>query len=111
MGTTPYRSALRSWRVWLAIGVLGELAWFALLHPLVPLTLRATLMEALLLLPVVGYWYLLCRAVAYLADRSMTLWTRQVISLLLGLSAVAFAVAALWVTHALLGSELGYKLG
>jgi len=109
MVTTSYRSALRNWRLWLAVGVLGELAWFALLLPLVPRTARATLVEAPLLVPVVGYWYLVCRAVVYLADRPMTLRIRQAIGLLLALSAVAFAIAALWVAQTLLGTDFGHE--
>jgi len=107
MGPTPHRSVLRDWRLWLTVGVLAELAWFALLHPLVPRTPRAGLVEAVLLFPVLGYWYFVCRAVVHVADKPMTLRARQAIGLLLAFSAVAFAVIALWVAQTLLGTEFG----
>ena len=88
---------------------MGELAWFALLHPLVPRTPRAAAVEALLLVPVMGYWYLVCRAVLYLADKPLTLRIRQAMGLLLGISAVVFAVAALWAAQTLLGAEFGHE--
>jgi hypothetical protein len=107
MSTTPTRSVLRRWPLWLGLGALGELAWFALLHPLLPRTFRAAFVEALLLLPIVGYWYLVCCAVVYLADKPLTFRIRQAIGLLLAVSAVVFAVAALWVAQRLLGAEFG----
>jgi len=52
---------------------------------------------------------LVCRAVLYLADKPPTVRTRQAMGLLLGISAVVFAVAALWVAQTLLGADLGHE--
>jgi hypothetical protein len=59
MGFTPLWRNWNSprWLKWLTTVVVAELAWFALLHPLVPRTIVAGVVEALLLLPAVAYLY------------------------------------------------------
>ena len=46
---------LNRWVTWIMAAAGAELCWFALLHPLVPVTMRGAVVEALLPLLIVGY--------------------------------------------------------
>jgi hypothetical protein len=108
MGPTPYQSALRNWHLWLIAALLGEVGWFALLHPLVPRTLRSGVVLALLPLALVGYAYLVVRLLQRLADAGWNLRLRQAISLVAALSVGCFIFVLLWITETHFSGELGY---
>jgi hypothetical protein len=99
MLSTATLRLFRTWRGWLLVTAVAEVAWFALLYPAIPQTRVGLVVVALLLVPVVGYWYLVARLVVYVADRPLTLWVRQAVFMLIALSAGAFLGGA-WFARA-----------
>jgi len=96
MRLIPDSPALLRWRLWLAAVVVGEIGWFALLHPRNVGSLRTILVLALLPVAVVGYLYVMTGVSAYLANRPWDFRLRQLIVLILGLSVGCFVFALLW---------------
>lgn len=86
---------------------MAEICWFALLRPRLLASLGSILLLALLPLTVVGYVYLMTAVSAYLADRQWDLRIRQMIVLMLGLSAGCFVFALLWLAKVHFEGELG----
>jgi hypothetical protein len=107
MRVTPAIPALRRWRPWVAALIVAEICWFALLRPRMPASFGTMLLLALLPLAVVGYVYLMAAVSAYLADRQWDLRIRQMIVLMLGLSAGCFVFALLWLAKVHFEGELG----
>ena len=97
---TGFQPALRNWRLWFAAAVLCELGWVGLMHPLVPKTLGAGLVLALLPLTLVGYVYVVARLLVRLADAHWNLRVRRLIALALALSVGGFLFVLLWVVEA-----------
>jgi hypothetical protein len=86
-----------------------ELAWFSLLHPLVPRTFTAGFALALLPLPVLGYVYLIVRLLMSLGDAQWNPRMRFVLALILVLSVGGFIFGILWIAEAHFSNgELGY---
>ncbi|HEY6927929.1 MAG TPA: hypothetical protein VI653_30915 [Steroidobacteraceae bacterium] len=107
MRVTPAVPALRRWRSWAGALIVAEICWFALLRPRLLASLGSILLLALLPLTVVGYVYLMTAVSAYLADRQWDLRIRQMIVLMLGLSAGCFVFALLWLAKVHFEGELG----
>jgi hypothetical protein len=108
MRPTPSHSALRKWPLWFGVAAVGEVAWFALLHPLVPRTLRAAFVLALVPLPLAGYAYVVVRLLLRLADAQWNLRLRQAMSLVLAVSVGCFGFVLLWITETHFNAEVGY---
>jgi hypothetical protein len=104
---TPDKPALRRWRPWLVALLVAEIGWFALLRPRVAGDLGAIFMLALLPMTVVGYVYLMAAVSAYLATREWDFRLRQVIVIMLGLSAGCFVFALLWLAKVHFEGQLG----
>jgi hypothetical protein len=107
MRLTPHQSVLRNWRLWAAAIVAAELGWFALLHPLVPRSLRTVFVLALLPLALIGYIYLVGAVAVHLADRGWNPRLRQMIALILAISVGCFIFALLWITEAHFSKDFG----
>ena len=85
----------------------AELCWFALLHPLVPVTMRGAVVEALLPLLIVGYIYLVVHALLWLADAPLSMALRRLVALVLVLSVGLAIFAVVYTTQHLLSHEFG----
>jgi hypothetical protein len=107
MRLTPDVPALRRWRLWVGALMLAEVCWFALLRPRIAGNFHAIIMLALHPLAVVGYVYLLAAVSAYLAGREWDFRLRQMIVMMLGLSAGCFLFALLWLAKVHFEGELG----
>jgi hypothetical protein len=107
MRVTPQTPALRRWRPWAVAVIVAEVGWFALLRPRVGGDSRAILVLALPPLAVVGYVYLMAAVSTALADRQWDYRIRQVIVVMLGLSAGFFVFALLWLAKVHFEGELG----
>ena len=101
-------SSLRTWRSRLGLVAVGELVWFALLHPLVPRTLYAACVLALVPLPLIAYALLVARVIGRLADTPWNLRLRQTVALGLALSVGVCVFAVLWLVETRLSGQLGY---
>jgi len=110
MGPTPFRSALRNWPQWLGLTAVGEIIWFSVLYPLVPRTLRAACVLALIPLPLAGYVYLVVYLLRRLADAQWNLRVRQGITLVLAISVGCVGFVLLWITETHFDAEVGYFL-
>src|SRR5207249_11108142 len=102
MRLAPAIPALRRWRLWVGAIIVAEVCWFALMRPRLAENFHAILMLALDPLAVVGYVYLMAAVSAYLAEREWDFRLRQMIVIMLGLSAGCFVFALLW-----LAKEIG----
>jgi hypothetical protein len=98
---------LNRWVTWIVGAAGAELCWFALLHPLVPITMRAGVVEALLPLLIVGYIYLVVRALLWLADAPLSMALRRLVALLLVLSVGLAVFAIVYTAQQLLSNEFG----
>jgi hypothetical protein len=110
MGPTPFRSALRNWPQWLGLTAVGEILWFSVLYPLVPRTLRAACVLALIPLPLAGYVYLVVHLLRRLADAQWNLRVRQGITLVLAVSVGCVGFVLVWITETHFDAEVGYFL-
>ena len=105
MHLTPDSPALRRWRLWVGAVFVAEIGWFALLRPRIG-SLQAVFVLTLLPLAVVGYLYLMAAVSVYLADRRWDYRLRQMIVVMLGLSAGCFVFALLWLAKVHFEGEL-----
>jgi hypothetical protein len=103
----PETPALRRWRLWIGALIVAEIGWFAFVGPRISGSFSTVLVLALLPLAVVGYVYLMAAVSAYLADRPWDFRLRQLIVLMLGLSAGCFVFALLWLAKIHFERELG----
>ena len=103
-------SVIQGWRVWVLATIFGELCWFALLYPLVPRTMEAAAVEAVLAIPIVGYVYLASRALFWLADSRWPPAFRRACGIALALSVGCFIVAAILLVEHFMGTQFGYGL-
>jgi hypothetical protein len=108
MSMTSNALAPRTLRGWIITAIITELAWFALIHPLVPRTLHSALVLALCPVPIVLYAYAAIRTIARLADSQVSPLVRKAGSLALTLSVGLFIFGALWLVETYFSSELGY---
>jgi hypothetical protein len=100
----------RRWWHWVLVTLAAELLWFCFMYPLVPRTLPAVAVEALLPLLLLGYLYLAVQCLVWISRRSWSVWTRRVLS-----TAIAIGVGAvgIWIVDwAVVQSpvEFGYQL-
>jgi len=86
MSSDPFRFEGHPWYFWPAVIVLIEVAWFALLYPLVPSSWRAFLIEVVLPVPVVGYAIVASRWIALLSDPSRRSYWRQGLAVAIAVS-------------------------
>ena len=107
MRLAPAIPALRRWRLWVGAIIVAEVCWFALMRPRLAGNFHAILMLALDPLAVVGYVYLMAAVSAYLAEREWDFRLRQMIVIMLGLSAGCFVFALLWLAKVHFEGELG----
>jgi hypothetical protein len=77
------------WWHWVLVSLAAELLWFCFLYPLVPKSVPAAVLEALLPLLLLGYMYLAVRCLWWISKRSWSLWTRRVLA-----AAIVVAVGA-----------------
>jgi hypothetical protein len=108
MGTTSNLLSLRTWPERLVAVAAAELIWFGLLHPLVPRTLHAALVLALLPIAIVAYVYFVLGLLARLRDSPWNLFLRQLLGLFLVLSVGGAIFGLLYVAESHLQGELGY---
>lgn len=103
-----FRIARHPWYYWVIIVVGIELAWFGLLHPLVPTTLSGFIVEALLPIPVPVLLY-----------ASLTIWCitrlnanrsplRQALSVVVAASLGVAIFAAAYFARGFLGAQFHY---
>src|SRR5437588_638221 len=107
MRLAPAIPALRRWRLWVGAIIVAEVCWFALMRPRLAGNFHAILMLALDPLAVVGYVYLMAAVSAYLAEREWDFRLRQMIVIMLGLSAGCFVFALLWLAKVHFEGVLG----
>ena len=107
MRLAPAIPALRRWRLWVGAILVAEVCWFALIRPRIAGNFHALLMLALDPLAVVGYVYLMAAVSAYLTEREWDFRLRQMIVIMLGLSAGCFVFALLWLAKVHSEGELG----
>ena len=108
MAFTPNLWSLRTWPARLVAAVVAELIWFALLHPLVPRTLHAALVLALLPIVIVAYVYFIVGVLAGLSDAPLNVRFRQLLGLVLALSVGGLIFGLLYAAQRHLQGELGY---
>lgn len=89
----PNSAFPRRWWHWVVVAVLAELLWFCFLYPLFPRTWPAVAFEALMPLLLLGYTYLALQCLMWVSRRRWSRWTRQLLSVAIGLGAVA---AGIW---------------
>src|SRR5580658_10603279 len=100
----------RRWWHWVLVTLAAELLWFGFLYPLVPRTVPALALEALLPLLLLGYIYLAVRCLLWISERSWSLWTRRLLT-----AAIALGVGAvgIWIVDWAIvqtPAEFGYQL-
>jgi hypothetical protein len=80
------------------------------MYPLVPRTIAAAAIEALLPLPLLGYVYLAVRCLFWISERNWSGWTRGLLGTAIALSVgmVAFGTIAVAVVNT--SAEFGYQL-
>ena len=108
MVSPSYLTTLRKWLFWAAIAVIGELAWFGLIYPLVPRTALGALVLVAVPLPLAGYMFWIVSLLKRLIDAQSSLWTRMAFAIPPILSIPGAFYAALWLTKAYFAPELGY---
>jgi hypothetical protein len=98
------------WWHWIVVSIAAELLWFCFMYPVVPKTVPALILEALLPLLLLGYIYLAVQCLVWISGRSWSLWTRRVLA-----AAIAVAVGAvgIWMVDWVVVQtpvEFGYHL-
>ncbi len=84
----------RRWWHWVVVALVAELLWFCFMYPLVPQSLSAAALEALLPLPLLGYIYLAVQCLVWISGRNWSRWTRRLLNAAIALSVVA---AGIWI--------------
>src|SRR5947199_9433567 len=107
MRLAPASRGRRRWLLWVGAIIVAEVCWCALIRPRLAGNCYAILMLALDPLAVVGYVYLMAAVSAYLAEREWDFRLRQMIVIMLGLSAGCFVFALLWLAKVHFEGELG----
>jgi hypothetical protein len=82
----PNSALPRRWWHWSAVIIAAELLWFCLMYPLVPRTIAAVVLEALLPLTLVGYGYLAVRCVFWISARDWSVWIKRTLATAVSLS-------------------------
>jgi hypothetical protein len=101
-----FRSSRHPWYYWPSIVVVIELAWFGLLHPLVPSTFVGFVVEGLMPIPVLLYGTLAMRWIAWLqADRSIP---RQALAVLIAVSLGAAIFFGAYFARSVLSTQFHY---
>jgi len=77
----------RRWWHWGVAILAADIIWFCSMYPVVPKSVSAAALEALLPVPLLLYVYLAVRCLFWVSERPWSRWTRQSLS-------AAFAVAA-----------------
>jgi hypothetical protein len=100
----------RRWWHWVLVAFAAELLWFCFMYPVVPRTVPALTLEALLPLLLLGYLYLGVRCLLWISRRSWSRWTRRVLT-----TAIAVGVGAvgIWIVDWAVvqtPAEFGYQL-
>ena len=95
---------------WTASLLIGEVAWFGLLYPLVPTSRVAWIVTLLLPIPIAAYAYLAVRTIHWVAPQRPARMWRQALAVLLAVSVGAIIFVAVYVAqHQLLGQfHYGY---
>lgn len=101
------RSQCSSWLGVIFVALLSELSWFGLLYPFVPKTWSAGLTEAFLPLPILGYVFLVVKALTQVYKTRWHLAVRHPIMLLLIVSVGTVAFAAIVAAENLLRGQFG----
>src|SRR5579862_8840925 len=86
------RTFPRLWWHWLLVIVVAELMWFCALYPLVPKSVGAAVLEALLPLPLLGYLYLAALGLFWISARTWSVWTRRLLGSVIVLAAGAVGI-------------------
>jgi hypothetical protein len=98
----------RSWYFWPVAFLALEVAWFALLHPLVPSTLSGFLFEAVVPLPLALYAWLSVNWIHSLLRMKPTSMLRQALAVVVAVSlGVAIFVGA-YLAREFLSSQFHY---
>jgi hypothetical protein len=99
----------RDWWQWAIVIVAAELLWFCLMYPLIPRTVGAAVVEALLPLPLLGYVYLVVRCLFWISKQSWSVWMRRFLSTAVAVILGAAGVAMIAVTVVQTPAEFGYQ--
>lgn len=105
----PNSARPRHWWQWTIVIVAAELLWFCLMYPLVPGTVAAAVIEALLPLPLLGYVYLAVRCLFWIARQNWSPWMRRFLGVALALSVGAAGVGLIAVIVVRTSAQFGYQ--
>jgi polyferredoxin len=97
------------WWHWIAVTFIAEILWFGVMYPLVPRTVAAAALEALLPLPLLGYLYLASRCLFWISKRPWSPWARRFLGVAIALSVgvVCFGIIAVAIVYTPV--EFGYQ--
>lgn len=106
----PNFTAPRRWWHWLVAILVADVLWFCAMYPVVPRTLGAAVLEALLPMPLLIYVYIAARCLLWVSKRPWSSWTRQSLGAAIALGA---ATVGIWmvdwaVVHT--SAEYGYLM-
>jgi hypothetical protein len=73
----PKFSAPRRWWTWVAAIVAADLLWFCSMYPIVPRSMSAAALEALLPVPLLLYIYVVVRVLFWISKRPWSGWARR----------------------------------
>jgi hypothetical protein len=106
----PNFTAPRRWWHWAAAILVADVLWFCSMYPLVPRTVGAAALEALLPLPLLIYVYVAARCLLWVSKRPWSRWTRQSLgaAIALGAGAVGIWMVDWAVIHT--SAEYGYLM-
>jgi hypothetical protein len=110
MEILPNFAAPRRWWQWAAAILIADVLWFCSMFPLVPRTVGAATLEAILPMPLLIYVYVAARCLLWVSRRPWSFWTRQSLgaAIALGAGAVGIWVVAWAVVHT--SAEYGYMM-
>jgi hypothetical protein len=106
----PNFAAPRRWWHWAVAFLVADLLWFCAMYPVVPRSVGAAVLEALLPMPLLIYVYVAARCLLWVSRLPWSSWTRQFLGAAIALAAGA---AGIWmvdwaVIHT--SAEYGYMV-
>jgi hypothetical protein len=99
----------RRWH-WAVAILVAEVVWFCAMYPVVPRTVGAAVLEALLPVPLFIYVYGMARCLLWVSKRPWSRWTRQSLGTAIALGAGAAGIWMVDWTVVHTTAEYGYLM-